>query len=384
MQSQGGEDLSTKTRRLREEIKKIIESEDAIYGKIRGLVESFREIIPEESQRYHAAVKALSATSKLTRQEIVKGVDNQLEELKILEKGLLSALPGWREELKAMETKARGLRDDIARLRETIGRLESEEKGILSGMAVRQKEMELVEKSVGEVFADIGAVITSVRKKLEESSVESAPAPALKTSQKSGHPGGRTAAGVQTSEVLEPTPPQQDMEWQKKCPMCGGRMDFHLKENKWMCYTCAYEEAKKETAAEPVLSTGGEKSASLESSSQQDTAQQKKCPMCGGRMDFHANEQVWMCYSCAHEEKGVYANTPDHPPAPASIFPEPSTDLSSDEGNEPIRGSIQEPSPSKKPQSAKKKTCPSCRKKMNWHEEDRAWRCPYCEYERRI
>ena len=96
VKSKGGEELSSEIHRLRDEIKKVIESEDAIFGKFRGLLESFREIIPEEKQRYNAAIKALSTTSKLSRQEIVKAVNNQLEELKILEKGLMPALPGAR------------------------------------------------------------------------------------------------------------------------------------------------------------------------------------------------------------------------------------------------------------------------------------------------
>ncbi len=91
VKTKGGEELSSKIHRLRDEIKKIIESEDTIFGKFHGLVESFREIIPDEKQRYNAAIKALSTTSKVSRQDIAKAVNNQLEELKILEKGLLSA-----------------------------------------------------------------------------------------------------------------------------------------------------------------------------------------------------------------------------------------------------------------------------------------------------
>ncbi|HEX9137931.1 MAG TPA: hypothetical protein VF905_13445, partial [Nitrospirota bacterium] len=63
--STGGEELSDKIQRLRDEIKKIIGSEDTIFGKFRGLVESFRDIIPEERQRYNVAIKALSTTAKI-------------------------------------------------------------------------------------------------------------------------------------------------------------------------------------------------------------------------------------------------------------------------------------------------------------------------------
>jgi ribosomal protein L37AE/L43A len=54
--------------------------------------------------------------------------------------------------------------------------------------------------------------------------------------------------------------------------------------------------------------------------------------------------------------------------------------LSSDENEEPRKGSslsINQP-------SSKKKTCPVCHKKMDWYQEEKAWRCPFCDYERSI
>ena len=163
--SKGSEELSSEIHRLRDEIKKVIESENTIFGKFRALVESFREIIPEENQRYNAAIKALSTTSNLSRQEIVKAVNNQLEELKILEKVLMPAVR--QDELKIMEAKAREMREEISKLREIIGRLESEEKEILNGMAAREKGMELISKAVGELFTDIAAEITYINKKVQ-------------------------------------------------------------------------------------------------------------------------------------------------------------------------------------------------------------------------
>ena len=170
--SKGSEELSSEIHRLRDEIKKVIESENTIFGKFRALVESFREIIPEENQRYNAAIKALSTTSNLSRQEIVKAVNNQLEELKILEKVLMPAVR--QDELKIMEAKAREMREEISKLREIIGRLESEEKEILNGMAAREKGMELISKAVGELFTDIAAEITYINKKVQEVTAESA------------------------------------------------------------------------------------------------------------------------------------------------------------------------------------------------------------------
>jgi ribosomal protein L37AE/L43A len=102
-----------------------------------------------------------------------------------------------------------------------------------------------------------------------------------------------------------------------------------------------------------------EKGEIRESSAPQDTELQKKCPMCGGQMNFHHSGEMWMCYSCAYEESGKeevqgkseekseHTNVPN--PSPASelgfdLSPPlavPLTSLSSNEHQEPIKGSIQ-------------------------------------------
>jgi ribosomal protein L37AE/L43A len=339
VKSRGGEELSSKIHRLRDEIKKVIESENTIFGKFRELLESLEEIIPEEKQRYNAAIKALSATSKLSRQEIVKAVNNQVEELKILEKGLMPALPIWRDELKVIEAKSREMRDEISKLREKIGRLESEEKGILNGMAAREKEMGLVDKAVGELFTDIGAEITYIKKRIEEFTAENAASQPIppRDSVKSDIPSEEKGGGAQKSEIRESSA-LQDTEWEKKCPMCGGQMNFQIQDEMWMCYVCAYEELKK------------------------DEGQGKS------------------------EEKSELTNAPKSTPAsepnsdPSSPPNVPLAPLFPDEFPKSKKGS----SLSNNQPSGKKKACPVCRKKMDWYEIEKTWRCPFCDYERSI
>jgi ribosomal protein L37AE/L43A len=362
--SEGGEDPSSKINRLRDEIKKIIEGEDTIFGKFRELMASFELIIPDEKQRYNVAIKALSTTSKLSRQEIIKAVNKQLEELNILKKVLMPARPGWRDELNGMEAKSRELRDEISKLREKIGRLESEEIVILNGMATREKEMERVEKSVEQVFTNIGEEIASIKKGIEEFTAESAAPSSIPPAPGQGSAGsGEQGSGDRKSEILESVSPL-DTAWQKKCPMCGGRMNFQAPDNMWICYSCAYEELKKDEVQE--------KSETVESFSPQNTEWQKKCPMCGGQMNFLMQEEKWQCYTCAYEElKNERTDEPE--PSPDSIF-DPFPTLASHETQEPKNGSS----------STRKKTCPSCRKKMQWYETESAWRCSHCDYERRI
>jgi chromosome segregation ATPase len=242
--STGGEDQSSRIQRLRNEIKQVIGSEDTVFGRLRGLLESFREIIPDEKQRYLAALKALSTTSKLGPQEIVKAVNGQLEELKVLEKGLVPTLPGWRDELKAMEARSQQLKGEMAQLRERMAQLESEEKTVLSGIAAREKELELAQKTVKDLFTDIGAEIASLKKKVEEFTAE---APAAQPSPKKEPPKNDVPGKKKNgSEQIQPAPPPKDTKFERRCPMCGGRFNLLELEKKWQCYTCAYEEAAKD------------------------------------------------------------------------------------------------------------------------------------------
>jgi ribosomal protein L37AE/L43A len=335
-QSKGGEELSSKIQRLRDEIYEIIESEDTIFGKFRALVESFREIIPEEKQRFNAAIKALSTTSKLSRKEIVKAVNSQLEELKILEKGLLHALPNWRDELKAMEARSQEMRSEILKLREIIVSLEIEEKGIVSGMATREKEMELVQKAMKELFTDIEAEIADIKERVEEFTAESvADQPASLSdfisidSKKEG--------GEQKKESDE-SPEPQDTEWQKKCPMCGGRINFHVHEKMWQCYSCAYEEPQRDEDQDEIEETSEEKEPSI------------AIPVAEPLFDPFRPR-------AAHMDS-----------------------LTSDDDQKSKKKSALANIQS----STKKKTCPGCRKKMLWYQAEKAWRCPFCEYERSI
>jgi ribosomal protein L37AE/L43A len=361
VKSKEGEGLSSKIQHLRDEIKKVIESEDTIFGKFRGLVESFREIIPDEKQRYHAAIQALSTTSKLNQQEIVKAVNDQLEELKILEKGLMPALPGWRDELKAMEARSREMRDEISKLREKIGQLESEEKGILTDMAAREKEMAPVEKAVRELFTDIGAEITSIKIRVEEFTAESAasqPIPAKDSAKYDIFPGEGTGGGERKSESPG-SPAQQDKEWQKKCPMCGGRMDFYAQEEMWQCYSCAYEELKKKD--EELIDS--EEQSEPASTPQPDPASK---PGPGAYEELNKDK--------------IQGESEEKSSGPSPRRAGHMGSLSSDEDEEPKKGSslsISQP-------SSPKKTCPVCRKKIDWYEAEKTWRCPFCDYERSI
>jgi DNA-directed RNA polymerase subunit M/transcription elongation factor TFIIS len=258
-----------------------------------------------------------------------------------------------------MEAKSQEMRDEISKLREKIGRLESEEKGILYGMAAREKEVELVEKAVGELFTEIGAEITDIKKRIEDFTAESAVSQPIQPSDslKSYIGSEEEGDGEQKSEISESSAPQDEEE-----------------------------------------GDGEQKSEIRESAAPQDTEFQKKCPMCGGRMNFYSTDEMWVCYSCAYEElkkdevhskskeKSEHTSTPKPTPAsepildPSSPIGVPLAPLFPDEYPKSKKGS----SPSNNQPSSKKKTCPVCRKKMNWYQMEKTWRCPFCDYERSI
>jgi hypothetical protein len=124
-----GKELSSQIQRLGVEIRNVVQSEETVFGKFHGLLKSLQEIIPDEQQRDQAALKALSTTSKMSRQEIIKAVNAQIEEMKIVEKSVLPSLPAWRDELKTMEARAQERKGEMAKLRERMAQLERRKNG---------------------------------------------------------------------------------------------------------------------------------------------------------------------------------------------------------------------------------------------------------------
>jgi flagellar motility protein MotE (MotC chaperone) len=244
-----GKELSAQIQRLGLEMRIVMRGEDTIFGKFLGLLESFQAILPEEQQRYQAALQAISTTTKLSRQEIVRTMSGQLEELKIIEKNVIPSLTGWRDELKTMESRSQGLKGEIANLHARIAQLEGEERTVQAAMTAQQKDLEGTEKAIKQLLSDIGAELSALIKRADTLTAEAPaaqPAPPVaqpvprKEPVKNDVP-GKKKDGEQKVEIQTP-PPQQDTKFQKKCPMCGGRFNRLELERKWQCYTCAHEE----------------------------------------------------------------------------------------------------------------------------------------------
>ena len=352
-----GEDLYFRIRNVGEEIRKMVQSGETMSGRFQGLLESFRGIIPDEQQRYQAALKALSTTSKLGRQEVINAMNSQFEELKVLERGLMPSHAGWDGELQAMETRSQMLKGEMANLRARIAQLESEEQLIQAGIAVRGKYLALVEKTVKELFANIGAEIAALNKKVEELPAEASAA----------QPGSSTAP--QTPPAQQPNPRAEETIPQK-VPV---KSDVPGKQKEG-------GEQKVEIKAEPVPV---------------DSKFQRKCPQCGGPFHLLELENIWQCFTCGHEEPstGAVQGTSEEKSEPMdALTPAETPGLTEEAASSSIEpasmviepaGSKKGPSRSGSQPGANKKSCPVCYKKMIWYPGEKIWRCPSGHHERR-
>ncbi len=349
-----GNELLSQVQRLGDELRKVAHGDDTMSGKFLGLLESFRTIIPDEKQRYQAVLQALSTTSKLSRQEIVQAINSQLVELKIVENGLMPSQQSWRDALKGMESRALQLKGEMEQLRARLAQLEGEEKSVQAGIASQEKDLASAEKTVKELFATIGAEITLLSKKILDLTGEppalpptppvvqptlpaAQPAPSAPQPAARPEPVKGSAPEKKKDEEkveLKVAPPPADTKFRRKCPMCGGPFNLLQLEQKWQCFTCAYEETADEIAGE------GE---------EEDEAQEAPEPL-------ELEEQSAGTASSVVEQADPHKE------------PAGSQKRSSAVGGQP---------------GPKKKPCPLCKKKMVWHPAARAWRCPSCYYEKR-
>ncbi|GAB4482988.1 MAG: hypothetical protein OHK006_02710 [Thermodesulfovibrionales bacterium] len=235
--------------RLRSEVRSEIGAGDRTLGQFLKLLESFQEIIPNERQRYSAALKALSATSGLGLKDLIDAVDAQLSQLKKVEGSVVSFMKEYSDELREMDSRLGSIRAEAAELRERLQELTKEEKELIGVMAAQVKMRKGVEQTAGKVLAEIGAELAGIRNKAEMYSSESAPAaepPAPAESETVGVPEDivpEESSGM--SEFDQMLAPRGE-DHLKKCPMCEGPLNFYADTATWICYTCGHEVAETE------------------------------------------------------------------------------------------------------------------------------------------
>lgn len=327
-QPKAGEDWNIRIQRFRDEIKKIAEREEALFGKFLGILESFREIIPDEKQRYHAAIQALATTAKMSKDALVNAIGDQLAELESIQKSMAPVIPGQRNGLTGWDARAKAIQSEITQLRDKIAQLENEEKGIVTYITAKQQELEYVEKSMEQIFSAISSDMTAVKNKVLEYTAEnivaqpavqatsetpSHPAPQLLPQEAAPVPAEGKEPAQQAIEIPEPPAPL-DPNLQKPCPMCGGVMNFQQIDGLWMCYTCANEEPGKDSlpdksqvrssAAEPAGSpASNEYTPPRKRSLPANPTKKKACPVCRMNLLWYPDDKTWRCHSCGYERK---------------------------------------------------------------------------------
>ena len=133
-----------------------------------ALVASFAEIIPEESARFRAAMKALEKTGNISRKEVLRAANDQLRALGSQREVFAGAVTRKREELKAQGGGVEAIRLQIAELQQAIGRLQAEEQGLLRTVAVEEGKIKAAEEGFSALLSTMEAEIKASLEKIEK------------------------------------------------------------------------------------------------------------------------------------------------------------------------------------------------------------------------
>jgi len=133
-----------------------------------ALASSFMEIIPEESGRYRAAMKALEKTGNISRKEVLRAANDQLRALASQREVFTGTVGRKREELKSLGGGVETIRAQIAELQQNIGRLQAEEQGILRNVAVEEGKIKAAEAGFSSLLSALEIEITTAQEKIEK------------------------------------------------------------------------------------------------------------------------------------------------------------------------------------------------------------------------
>ena len=139
-----------------------------VLAQFLALAASFAEIIPEESGRYRAAMKALEKTGNITRQEVLRAANDQLRALGTQREVFLGTVSRKRESLKTLGSGTETIRAKIAELQQTIGRLQEEEQGILRNVASEEGKIKTAEEGFSSLLTVLETEIKASQEKIEK------------------------------------------------------------------------------------------------------------------------------------------------------------------------------------------------------------------------
>lgn len=246
---------SLESGQLLESIRSELRKSGGELQKFLSLAESLREIVPDERKRYAAAFKALHESSGTTRGDILAAVESQLSALKGQKERLMESFAAKGEERKALLAKHDGIKSRMSALRETLKKLEEEEKAVLSLIAAGEEETRKAEKAVGSITGSIEKELHEAREKVSAFLAEGKDSAAETESASPGDAFLNEESPEETPEAESPlispvsdtppadTPPAVATEaGGKPCPSCRNRMDWYEVDRKWKCFVCGHEE----------------------------------------------------------------------------------------------------------------------------------------------
>ncbi len=145
-----------------------IEARGPALTQFLALASSFMEIIPDESGRYRAAMKALEKTGGLTRKEVLRAANDQLRALGSQREVFVGTVDRKREELKARGGGAEAIRAQIAELQQNLARLQAQEQELLRDVAVEEGRIKVAEAGFSKVLSAMETEIKASQEKIEK------------------------------------------------------------------------------------------------------------------------------------------------------------------------------------------------------------------------
>jgi hypothetical protein len=131
--------LGQEDEKLLQEILSQVRKEGPLLEQFLELAVSLREIVPQESAAYQAALKALEKTSAAGKSDLLAAADRQLAALAAEKAAFEQSARKKMTALQATGRKAEEVRARISELQKSIQSLEQEEKQLYTQMAAEEK-----------------------------------------------------------------------------------------------------------------------------------------------------------------------------------------------------------------------------------------------------
>jgi chromosome segregation ATPase len=212
-------------------------------GKFLDLVESFKKYIPDEVRRYHAAVQAMNQAAGLSRDDILRAADNQINGLKQQREGFGKSMANKRAQLNEMKTGVQEIRGRMKELQEKLHIIETQEKKARATAIAFEKDIKVREESFHTVAQNLEDEITETKNRIIDHLSKDVGIVEITLEQKKVQEiKDRVFSPIPEGMEAEDTTEEEAAITVKPCPMCNSQMDFYDFDKAWKCYICGHEE----------------------------------------------------------------------------------------------------------------------------------------------